>query len=89
MMSPRKRPYVLTDIEPTIAVAEAARWEREVPVPIPAQKPTSHNLMKQARLMRSVYQRELMRRFAEFILSRLYSPQTSRAAARTRRLDSR
>lgn len=79
-----KRPYFLADIEPTIAVAEAARWERETPVPIPAQKPTSHDLMKQARVMRSAYQHELMRRFAALILSWLYSPQTSRARAQRR-----
>jgi hypothetical protein len=79
-----KRPYFLADIEPTIAVAEAARWERDTPVPIPAQKPTSHDLMKQARAMRSAYQQELMRRFAALIVSWLYSPQTSRPSARRR-----
>jgi hypothetical protein len=76
-----KRPYFLADIEPTIAVAEAARWEREAAVPPPASKPTSHDLMKRARLMRSAYQQELMRRFAALILSWLYSPQTSRPSA--------
>jgi hypothetical protein len=82
-----KRPYFLADIEPTIAVAEAARWEREAPVPLPAQKPASHDLMKQARVMRSAYQRELMRRFAELILSWLYSPRVSRATAKAPRRD--
>ena len=77
-----KRPYFLADIEPTIAVAEAARWEREASVPPPASKPASRDLMKQARLMRSAYQRELMRRLAELILSWLYSPRVSRARAR-------
>jgi hypothetical protein len=72
-----KRPYFLADVEPTIAIAEAARWERDAPVPIPTQKPTSYDLMKQARAMRSAYQQELMRRFAAFILSRLYSPRVS------------
>jgi len=84
-----KRPYFLADIEPTIAVAEAVRWEREATVPPPTSKPASDDLMKQARVMRSAYQRELMRRFAALILSWLYSPQTSRAAASTRRRDSR
>jgi hypothetical protein len=84
-----KRRYFLADIEPTIAVAEAARWERQAAVPIPAQKPTSHELIKQARLMRSAYQQELMRRFAALIVSWLYSPQTSRATARAQRRDGR
>jgi hypothetical protein len=84
-----KRPYFLADIEPTIAVAEAARWEREAAVPPPTSKPASHDLMKQARIMRSAYQRELMRRFAELILSWLYSPRVSRATAKAQRQDSR
>jgi hypothetical protein len=83
-----RRPYFLADIEPTIAVAEAARWERETAVPIPPQKPTSHDLMKQARVMRSAYQRELMQRFAELMLSWLFSPRVSRTAARAQRRDS-
>lgn len=84
-----KRPYFPADIEPTIAVTEAARWEREAAVPIPPQKPMSHDLMQQARVMRSAYQRELMRRFAELMLSWLYSPRVSRAAARAQRQDGR
>ena len=83
-----RRPYFLADIEPTIAVAEAARWEREATVPPPTSKPASQDLMKQARVMRSAYQRELMRRFAALILSWLYSPQTSRATASAQRRDS-
>ena len=79
-----KRPYFPADIEPTIAVAEAARWEREAAVPPPTSKPMSHDLMKQARAMRSAYQRELLRRFAALILPWLYSPQTSRARAQRR-----
>jgi hypothetical protein len=79
-----RRPYFLADIEPTIAVAEAARWERATPVPIPAQKPTSYDLMKQARAMRSAYQQELMRRFAALIFAWIYSPRVSRARAQRR-----
>jgi hypothetical protein len=45
--------------------------------------------MKQARVMRSAYQRELMRRFAALLLSWLYSPQTSRATASAQRQDRR
>jgi hypothetical protein len=84
-----RRPYFLADIEPSIAVAEAARWEREAAIPIPPQKPASHDLMKQARVMRSAYQRELMRHFAKVMLSWLHSPRVSRAAARAQRRDSR
>lgn len=89
-MSPRnaRRPYFIADIEPTIAVAEAVRWEREAVTPPPTSKPTSHDLMKEARVMRSAYQRELMRRFAEWMLSWLYSPRVSRAAARAQRRNS-
>lgn len=84
-----KRPYFLADIEPTIAVAEAVRWEREATAPPPTSKPISHDLMKQARVMRSAYQRELMRRFAALLLSWLYSPQASRATASAPRRESR
>jgi hypothetical protein len=87
-----KRPYFLADIEPTIAVAEAARWERNAvaPPPPPAPTLTSHDLMKQARLARSAYQRELVKHFAEFVMSWFYAPQASRASvkAKSRNSDS-
>ena len=83
-----KRRYFLADIEPTITVAEATRWEREAVPPL-TSKPVSHDLMQQARVMRSAYQRELMRGFAALMLSWLYSPQTSRAAARAQGRDGR
>jgi hypothetical protein len=80
-----KRPYFLADIEPVIAVAEATRWERDATAPPPIPKPASHDLMKQARLMRSAYQRELMRRFAAFVLSLLHLPRTVQATAQPHR----
>ena len=74
-MSFQKRPYFLADIEPTIAIAEAVRWEREAktsPVPAPT-KPTSHNLMKEARAARAAYQAELLRRFGAFVGSLFFT----------------
>ena len=41
-MSFQKRPYFLGDIEPTIAVAEAVRWEREAAPPAPAITPAAN-----------------------------------------------
>jgi hypothetical protein len=84
-MSPNaRRPYFLADIEPTVAVAEAARWERETPVPAPTQKATSHDLMQQARLMRSAYQRELILRFADMIGAWFFSSRSPNATAKVR-----
>ena len=89
-MSPRyaKRPYFVADIEPTIAVAEAARWERDNdnnvqprPVLVVASR------MAEARRLRSACQGELMRRFAELIVSWLYSPRVSGATAKAQRRD--
>jgi len=85
-----KRRYFLADIEPVIAVAEAARWERDNdnnvqprPMLVVADKTA------EARRLRSAYQGELMRRFAELIVSWLYSPRVSRATAQARRRESR
>jgi hypothetical protein len=86
---PAKRRYFPADIEPVIAIAEATRWEREAAVPLPTSKPISHDLMKQARIMRSAYQRELMRRFVELMVSWLYSPRVSRATAKAQCRDNR
>jgi hypothetical protein len=65
----QRRPYFLADIEPTIAVAETLRWEREIAAAAPPLPPlTSFELSKQARAMRSAYQQELIRRFARMIM---------------------
>jgi hypothetical protein len=81
-----KRRYFLADIEPVIAVAEAARWERDndnniqpPPVLVVADK------MAEARRLRSACQGELLRRFAELVFSWLYSPRFSRAGTKSRR----
>jgi hypothetical protein len=66
------RPYFVADIEPTIAVAEAVRWERTAAPPPESRKILSTDLMKEARVARSEYQRELMRRFAGFLVSWLF-----------------
>ena len=84
-----KRPYCLADIEPTIAIAEAARWERETAVATPTAKPMSYDLMRQARIMRSEYQRELLRRFAALILSWLVGPRTAHVASKAQRQTTR
>ena len=81
-----KRRYFLADIEPVIAVAEAARWERDNnvqprPVLVVASK------MAEARRLRSAYQGELMRRFAELVFAWLFSPRISRATAGSRQPD--
>jgi hypothetical protein len=80
-----KRPYFPADIEPTIAVAEAARWERDndndvqpQPVLVVADK------MAEARLMRSAYQRELVLRFANMIGGWLFSSRAPDATAKVR-----
>jgi hypothetical protein len=83
-----KRRYFLADIEPVIAVAEAARWERDNnvqprPVLVVASK------MAEARRLRSAYQGELTRRFAELVFSWLFSPRVSRATAGSRQPDRR
>jgi len=85
-----RRRYFLADIEPTIAVAEAARWERDNDNDVqPRSVLAVPNRMAEARRLRSAYQGELARRFAELIVSWLYSPRVSRATAKAQRQDSR
>ena len=83
-----RRPFVLADIDPVIAVAEAARWERETVVEPQPERLLAYDLMKQARVERSAYQRALIRRFAESVLSLFASPPhhaVAKAQPRTRR----
>lgn len=82
-----KRPFVLADIDPVIAVAEAARWDRETVVERHPEPLFAHDMMKQARVERSAYQRELIRRFAESVLSLFASPHhaVAKAQLHTRR----
>jgi len=61
--------WIVVDIEPSIALARAQCLEmlREQP----AYKPRVRNLMKDARIARSMYQRELLQQFVKFLVSRL------------------
>jgi hypothetical protein len=83
-----KRRYFLADIEPVIAVAEAARWERDNDSNVqPRPVLVVANKMAEARRLRSAYQGELMRRFAELVFAWLFSPRVSRATAGSRQPD--
>jgi hypothetical protein len=78
-----RRPYVLMDIEPTIALADAARWEREIELPqSDALVPTD----KTARMRseRPTDQRELFARLAALLMSWLHLLRASPAPAKTR-----
>jgi hypothetical protein len=80
-----RRPYIVTDIEPVIAMVDAARWERETALQPRPERLFADDLMKQARVERSTYQRALLRRCAEFVVSLLPSPRQSVAKAQTKR----
>jgi len=86
-----RRHYVVADIEPVIAVAEATRWARDNhsnleprPVLVVAEK------MAEARRLRSAYQHELMGRCFEMIATWFFvshgadAPAKSARAARSR-----
>jgi hypothetical protein len=80
-----KRPYFLADIEPVIAVAEAARWERDNDNDVPPQPAlVVTNKMAEARRMRSAYQRELILRFANMIGGWFFSSRAPDAPAKMR-----
>jgi hypothetical protein len=80
-----KRPYFLADIEPTIAVAEAARWERDNDNDVPPRPVlVVADKLTEARHMRSAYQRELMRRFASMIGGWFFSAWAPNATAKVR-----
>ncbi len=55
------------DVEPTIALANAEDWMRRYK--ILRRKPFSHDVMKQARVERSAYQRELIARGARSVIA--------------------
>lgn len=75
----QRRPYFIADIEPTIAVAEAQRWERESIAPretlVVAQK------MEEARVMRAAYQYELIRRCVLAVTAWVHRPRAVHAPA--------
>src|SRR2546423_14376080 len=73
--------WIVVDIEPSIALARAECLEMYRKHP--AQKPRARNLMKDARMARSMYQRELLRQFMKFLASGV----TFARSARDRGLD--
>lgn len=79
------KPYFVTDIEPVIAVVDAVRWERETIQRAQPERLFAHDLMKLARVERSAYQRELLQRFGEAVVSLFSSPRHVVAKARTKR----
>jgi len=80
-----RRPYFPPDIEPVIAVAEAARWERDSNNDVqPRPVLVVANKMAEARRMRSAYQRELILRFANMIGGWFFSSRAPNAPAKVR-----
>jgi hypothetical protein len=59
--------WIVVDLEPSIALvrAECLDTFRR----LPAQKPYSFDVMREARMARSMYQRELLRQFTKFLVS--------------------
>jgi hypothetical protein len=72
--------WIVVDIEPSIALARAECLEMYRKHP--AQPAPARNLMKEARLARSMYQRDLLRQFVKFLASCV-------ASVRSRSLDYR
>ena len=75
--------WIVVDIEPSIALARAECLEKYRKQP--AQQPSARNLMNEARLARSMYQRDLLRQFVKFLASCVASAR----AVRYRGLDYR
>jgi hypothetical protein len=78
------KPYVLTDIEPVIAVADAIRWERQNVQP-PHQPVLGVDKFAEARRVRSAYQRELIMDFGEAAVAWLFSLRPRSVVAKTPR----
>ena len=68
--------WIVVDIEPSIALARAECLEKFRTHP--AQKPPARDLMKEARLARSMYQRDLLRQFVKFLTSCVASARSAR-----------
>lgn len=75
----QRRPCVLTDSEPAIAIVDVMRWERENLNQ--QRKLIMPEHMAEARAMRAAYQRELLRRFAGMVVSFFYRPRAAEASA--------
>jgi hypothetical protein len=74
--------WFIEDIDPSIALARAECFEKYRTHRAP--EPPAVNVMTDARTARAVYQRELMRRFAGFLLASLF-PRTQNVAAEPQR----
>jgi hypothetical protein len=61
--------WSVVDIEPSIALARAECFEKYRARPM--EKPRAFDVMKDARAVRSAYQRGLMRQFMSFLVSSL------------------
>jgi hypothetical protein len=70
MNSHIKTQWFIADIEPSIALARAECFEKYRTLPL--HKPRAVDLIGEARTARAVYQRELMRRFANLLLASLF-----------------
>jgi hypothetical protein len=69
--------WIVVDIEPSIALARAECLEMYRKHP--AQPAPARNLMKEARLARSMYQRDLVRQFVKFLASFVASARSVRS----------
>jgi hypothetical protein len=79
--------WIVVDIEPSIALARAECLQKYRAHP--AEKPCAFDAMKDARVARATYQRDLMRQFMSFLVSSLSLKlpaklQTSASAAQSR-----
>ncbi len=68
--------WIVVDIEPSIALARAQTLETFRK--LPAQKPHAFDVMKDARIARSMYQRDLLQQFGRFLAASLRFARASR-----------
>ena len=68
--------WIVVDIEPSIALARAECLDTLRK--LPAQKPSSFDVMRKARMVRSMYQRDLLRQFVKFLTSCVASARSAR-----------
>jgi hypothetical protein len=59
--------WIVVDIEPSIALARAECLQKYRAHP--TEKPRAFDVMKDARVARATYQRDLMRQFVRFLVS--------------------
>jgi len=68
--------WIVVDIEPSIALERAECLQKYRA--LPAQKPAARNLMNEARMARSMYQRDLLLQFVKFLTSWVASARSAR-----------